>query len=98
MRRLGAPLPDVVRLDVNMPAMNGFEVLGAMKADPQLALIPVVMLTTSNSQDNIRQAYTLHASWYLLKSVNFAQFLEQGESFVEFWTSRRLVHWPEQCA
>ncbi|BDP44916.1 hypothetical protein DAETH_48850 (plasmid) [Deinococcus aetherius] len=82
-------------LDVNMPAMTGFEVLQAVKLDPQLGVIPVVMLTTSDSRDDITRAYTLHASSYLLKSVDFAGFIAQVESFVAFWSRSRLVQWPD---
>lgn len=95
MRHPDAVLPDVVLLDVNMPVMTGFEVLRAMKADPQLRFIPVVMLTTSGSRDDINEAYTLHASSYVVKAVNFGEFITQLESFVEFWTQSRLVAWPE---
>jgi len=95
MRQTGARLPDVVLLDINMPGMTGFEVLRAMKADPKLHLIPVVMLTTSGNEQDIRRAYTLHASSYLIKSVDFTHFVEQIESFVRFWLTARLTHWPE---
>jgi len=91
----GAALPDVVLLDINMPGMSGFEVLRAMKAHPQLLQIPVVMLTTSNHDKDITRAYTLHASSYLIKSVNFQEFVAQVEGFLEFWTKTRLTSWPE---
>ena len=90
-----AELPDVVLLDINMPGMSGFEVLTAMKTHPRLVRIPVVMLTTSNHDQDIRQAYTLHASSYLIKSVNFQDFVAQVEGFLEFWTRSRLTTWPE---
>lgn len=90
-----AELPDVVLLDINMPGMSGFEVLTAMKSHPRLVRIPVVMLTTSNHDQDIRQAYTLHASSYLIKSVNFQDFVAQVEGFLEFWTRSRLTSWPE---
>lgn len=95
MRQPGTPLPDVVLLDINMPGMNGFEVLQAMKADPTLRLIPVVMLSTSGDSRDVQEAYTLHASSYLLKSVDFADFVEQVDHFVAFWCRSRLAHWPE---
>ncbi|MBB5234258.1 response regulator [Deinococcus budaensis] len=95
MRHSGVRLPDVVLLDINMPGMTGFEVLQAMKADPRLHLIPVVMLTTSGNEQDIQRAYTLHASSYLTKSMDFWHFVEQIESFVRFWLTTRLTHWPE---
>ncbi len=79
-------LPDVILLDINMPGMNGFEVLRALKADPRLCLIPVVMLTTSGASEDIQQAYTLHASSYVVKAASFSAFLEQVESFIRYWT------------
>lgn len=90
-----AQLPDVVLLDINMPGLSGFEVLTAMKAHAQLARIPVVMLTTSSHDQDITRAYTLHASSYLIKSVNFQDFVAQVEGFLEFWTKTRLTSWPE---
>ncbi|GAA5514367.1 response regulator rcp1 [Deinococcus carri] len=95
MLKPDGPLPDVVLLDINMPGMSGFEVLTAMKNHPQLARIPVVMLTTSNHDQDITQAYTLNASSYLIKSVNFQDFVAQVEGFLEFWTRARLTTWPE---
>lgn len=91
----GARLPDVVLLDINMPGMSGFDVLRAMKGHPHLVQIPVVMLTTSNHDQDITQAYTLHASSYLIKSLNFQDFVAQIEGFLEFWTQTRLTSWPE---
>lgn len=91
----GGTLPDVVLLDINMPGLSGFDVLRAMKAHPQLVRIPVVMLTTSSHDQDITQAYTLHASSYLIKSVNFQDFVAQVEGFLEFWTRTRLTSWPE---
>lgn len=89
-----AVYPDVVLLDINMPKMNGFEVLKAMKTDARLKLIPVVMLTTSVAAQDVTQAYLLSANSYVVKAVNFAEFLQQIESFVEFWTKSRLLNWP----
>ena len=63
--------------------MNGFEVLQALKAD--LRLIPIVMLTTSSAGADITEAYTLHASLYLVKAEDFGAFLEQIETFLAYW-------------
>ncbi|MFC4638243.1 response regulator [Deinococcus hohokamensis] len=86
-----ARLPDVLLLDVNMPGMNGFEVLAALKADPRLALIPVVMLSTSQSQDDVAKSYTLHASSYLVKAPSFSGFISQIEAFLSYWQVNRVV-------
>ncbi|GGK17588.1 response regulator [Deinococcus malanensis] len=84
-------LPDVLLLDVNMPGMNGFEVLAALKSDPRLALIPVVMLSTSQSQEDVARSYTLHASSYLVKAPSFGGFLAQIEAFLSYWQVNRVV-------
>ncbi|GGB78784.1 response regulator [Deinococcus soli (ex Cha et al. 2016)] len=83
--RAAEVLPDVILLDVNMPRMNGFEVLQALKDDPQLRLIPVVMLSTSEARDDITTAYTLYASSYLVKAQDFGAFLDQIEGFLAYW-------------
>ncbi|AWT37734.1 response regulator [Deinococcus arenae] len=86
--------PDVVILDVNMPVMSGFEVLKAIKDDPQLLAIPVVMLSTSSQPGDIARAYTLHASSYMVKSTSFQKFVEQVDAFVSFWRESRTPNWP----
>lgn len=88
-------LPDVVLLDINMPGLNGFDVLSAIKNHPRLQALPVVMLTTSADRQDVTQAYTLHASAYLMKSIHFQASLEQIENFIGFWTHARLTTWPE---
>ncbi|GGL86403.1 response regulator [Deinococcus aerolatus] len=87
----GLVQPDVVLLDLNMPGMNGFEVLQEMKRDARLVRIPVVILTTSGVQKDIEQAYTLHASSYLVKSASFTSFLQQLERVLEYWRTSRTA-------
>ena len=77
--------PDVVVLDVNMPLMSGFEVLRAIKGDPALQTIPVVMLSTSTNPADVELAYSLFASSYLVKEATFACFLDEVEDFVRYW-------------
>ena len=84
--------PDVVLLDVNMPGMNGLQVLEAIKADPRLALLPVVMLSTSNAENDVQAAYTLHANSYLVKAPIFEDFVAQIETFLDFWQKSRIAH------
>ncbi|MBZ9714518.1 response regulator [Deinococcus multiflagellatus] len=86
-----ADLPDVVLLDVNMPGMNGFEVLQALKADLRLAHIPVAMLTTSGARSDVQTAYTLYASSYLVKAPSFTDFLDQIDAFLRYWQHARVV-------
>lgn len=83
--------PDVILLDINMPGMNGFQLLAELKSDPALRKIPVVMLTTSSAQGDITQAYSLHASSYLVKSSAFDAFLEQVETFLRYWRANRVA-------
>ncbi|MFB9995515.1 response regulator [Deinococcus oregonensis] len=94
MRPPDAVIPDVLLLDIHMPRMNGFDVLKAIKVDERLKFTPVVMLSTSSAAEDVTQAYSLFASSYMVKSMDFADFLQQIESFVEFWTRNRLLNWP----
>jgi len=82
----------VVFLDINMPRMNGIEALAALKADPQLKRIPVVMLTTSEADIDLLRAYDLGANSYLSKPVSFAEFLPRMQQLGQYWT--RLVTLP----
>ncbi|MFB9995509.1 response regulator [Deinococcus oregonensis] len=90
LRQPDMDLPDVILLDINMPIMTGFEVLQILKADLGLKTIPVVMLATSELQKDVDQAYSLYASSYMVKSIDFSNFLEQVESFIRFWNASRL--------
>lgn len=83
--------PDVVVLDVNMPGLTGFQVLEALKTDPALQAIPVVMLSTSGAEEDVSLAYTLHASSYLVKARTFPQFVSQVEEFLTYWHGCRLL-------
>ncbi|MFC5848220.1 response regulator [Deinococcus petrolearius] len=88
----GGRLPDVILLDISMPVMNGFELLEKIKRDNVLLHIPVVMLTTSAHPGDVKQAYTLHANSYLVKSESFPEFMAQVDSFVSYWQQNRLLH------
>ena len=89
LRTPGVTLPDVILLDLNMPTMTGFQVLAALKDDPTLSVIPVVMLTSSADEGDVRRAYSLHANSYIIKAVDFTQFVQQLDTFVTYWQSVR---------
>ena len=83
----GARRPDLIILDLNMPRMNGHEVLAAVKSDPALRRIPVVVLTTSTSDDDIRESYDRHANCYVTKPADLRQFAATMQRLEEFWFS-----------
>jgi CheY-like chemotaxis protein len=80
-----APRPDLIFLDLNMPRKDGREVLQELKADPQLRLIPVVVLTTSKAEEDIVKSYGLHANCYIAKPVDFHRFAEVVKTIQQFW-------------
>ncbi|UBV44171.1 response regulator (plasmid) [Deinococcus taeanensis] len=90
LRDPGNPLPNVIVLDVNMPGMSGLDVLRAIREDPVLRPLPVVMLTTSDQPGDIQQAYELVVSSYWVKQADFAGFVRQIEDFVGFWQHARF--------
>jgi CheY-like chemotaxis protein len=71
-----AARPGLILLDINLPRLSGLEVLAELKADPELALIPVVMLTTSQAEEDILRSYELHANAYVTKPVDFEHFVD----------------------
>ena len=81
----------LILLDLNMPKMNGIEFLQALRADPELASAPVVVLTTSNDDQDKIDAYTLNVAGYLLKPVTFSNFCERMTTLNKYWT---LVEMP----
>ena len=76
---------DLILLDLNLPRMDGREVLAVIKADPVLQRIPVVVLTTSSAEIDILSAYDLHANCYITKPVDLDQFIEVVRSIEDFW-------------
>lgn len=81
----------LILLDLNMPKMNGIEFLQALRADPELANAPVVVLTTSNDDQDKIDAYNLNVAGYLLKPVTFSNFCERMATLNKYWT---LVEMP----
>lgn len=82
-----SPRPDLILLDLNLPRMNGKEVLGEIKRDPDLKRIPVVVLTTSDNEQDVRRAYDLHVNAYVRKPVDLDQFIKIVEAVEDFWLS-----------
>lgn len=89
LRREGAhadaPRPDLILLDLNLPRLDGREVLAAIKNDPALKSIPVVVLTSSRTEQDLLRAYDLHANCFITKPVEFEQFIEVVRSIEDFW-------------
>ncbi|MFZ5871112.1 MAG: response regulator [Actinomycetota bacterium] len=82
-----APTPDLVLLDLNLPRMDGREVLAALKEDPELRRIPVVVLTTSEAEEDVLRSYSLHANAYVTKPVDFGRFIEVVRQIDEFFVT-----------
>ncbi len=89
LRRQGpyhdAPRPDLILLDLNLPRMDGRQLLEEIKQDPDLRVIPVVVLTTSRSEQDVLRSYQLHANCYITKPVDFTQFMHVVKSIEHFW-------------
>jgi chemotaxis family two-component system response regulator Rcp1 len=97
LRRKGefvhVPRPDLILLDLNLPKKDGREVLAEIKNDDALKSIPVVILTTSETLEDILEMYGLHANFYITKPVDLDQFIKIVQSIEEFWLT--IVKLPE---
>ena len=89
-----APRPDLILLDLNMPRKDGQEVLEELRADDELRRIPVVVLTSSESKEDIVRSYELNANAYLTKPVDFDGFVEIVNRLENFWF--QVVKFPEK--
>jgi CheY-like chemotaxis protein len=83
----GAPRPDLVLLDLNLPRKDGREVLEEVKADSDLRTIPIVVLTTSEAEEDILRSYDLHANAYVTKPVDFDRFIEVVRLIDDFFVT-----------
>ena len=99
LRRQGpyadAPRPDVILIDLNLPRKDGREVLEELKDDPALSNIPVVVLTSSQAEQDILRAYQLRANCYITKPVDLEQFITVVKSIEDFWLT--IVALPHQA-
>ena len=97
MRKEGAfkdaPTPDIILLDLNLPRKDGRQVLAELKAIPKLKNIPVVVLTTSEAEQDIVKSYELHANCYITKPVDLDKFVEIIHGIENFWLS--IVKLPQ---
>ncbi len=90
LRDEGAIEPSIILLDLNMPKMDGAEFLKVVKADDTLKKIPVVILTTSNSDRDVIESFELGAAGYMVKSVDYEKFVETIRAIDQYWTLSKL--------
>jgi CheY-like chemotaxis protein len=90
------PVPDLILLDINLPKMDGKEVLSIIKSDPELRRIPVIMLTTSSSENDILASYDNYANCYITKPVDLDRFMDVVRTIEDFWIS--IVKLPKTHA
>jgi two-component system, chemotaxis family, response regulator Rcp1 len=84
-QHLNSVRPDIILLDINLPRKNGFEVLQQIKNDPELKKIPVIMLSSSSSEDHIHKSYDLNANCYVTKPVDFDEYIQVVKIIEAFW-------------
>lgn len=84
-KHAGAPRPDLIILDLNLPRKSGREVLAELKNDEELKRIPVVILTVSRDEEDIMRSYNQHANCYITKPLDFGKFMEITRAIEEFW-------------
>lgn len=89
-----APRPDVILLDLNLPRKNGLEVLEEIKADESLRRIPVVIITSSEAEQDVLKTYDLHVNCYVNKPVDLEQFIKVVQSIETFWLT--IVKLPSE--
>lgn len=93
---VGAPRPDLILLDLNLPKKDGRQVLAEIKADDDLKQIPVVILTSSKAEEDILKSYNLHCNCYITKPIDLHQFLNVVKAIEDFWLT--IVSLPPKGA
>lgn len=88
---LNKKLPDVILLDLNMPKMSGLEFLKELRSNEHLKYIPAVVLTTSNNHQDIFEANKIGIEGYLLKPLNYKDYIATIKSIVEYWSNNQLI-------
>lgn len=94
LQQPGRRHPDLILLDLNLPGLDGREVLAEIKGNPALANIPVVVLTTSHAEEDVLKTYSLHANCFITKPVDLPQFIRVVQSIENFWFT--VVRLPAQ--
>jgi two-component system response regulator len=92
-----ASLPDLVLLDLNLPRVDGFEVLRRIRADERTRLLPVVILTSSNEEADLVRGYTGGANSYVRKPVDYAEFIEAARQLSLYWLLRNVAPPPRRA-
>ncbi|MEY4374712.1 MAG: hypothetical protein RL760_879 [Candidatus Eisenbacteria bacterium] len=80
-----APRPDLILVDLNMPRMDGRELLSRLKSDPAFRRIPAIVLTTSSSESDVTRCYEAHANAYMVKDIDFTHFVDRIRALMKFW-------------
>ena len=88
------PAIDLVLLDLNLPGKSGFELLGEIKRDTKLRRVPVIVLTTSFMEDDVRKAYDAHANCYIVKPIDLVEFERVSKAIENFWLT--VARLPEE--
>jgi CheY-like chemotaxis protein len=91
-----SPRPHVVLLDLNLPRIGGLEVLGRIRESPNIATLPVVILTTSSAEQDVAKAYGGHANSYLVKPVDFDNFTRMMKDLGFYWLAWNHYPWSER--
>ena len=91
-----APRPDLVLLDLNIPGIDGREILAGIKGNPEWQTIPVIVLTTSDADSDVREAYRLQANSYLRKPVDLLEFIELADAVCNYWFRHAKLPPPER--
>jgi CheY-like chemotaxis protein len=97
-RFANAPRPGLILLDLNLPRVDGFAVLKALKSDPEVRAIPVIVLTTSKRDEDVLRSYTFHANSYIEKPVEFERFVEVLRSFKIYWNETATLPRPAEAS
>lgn len=87
----GDRLPDLILLDLNMPKMDGIEFLRKLKDTPELKFIPIIVLSTSNNYNDVKQCYEIGASGYMIKPLHFEEYKQKIISLIKYWECNELI-------